>query len=109
MTKRLLSVGVALALTIGIAACGSSSSSSSSTSANTPLVGAGSTLVAPLMSKWQSDYASKTKETVTYGAIGSGGGISQITAARSISVPPTRRLLPNSSAKQRKSSRSPGR
>ena len=79
MTKRLLSVGTALALTISVAACGSSSSDSSS-SANSPLVGAGSTLVAPLMSKWQSDYASKTEATVTYGAIGSGGGIDQITS-----------------------------
>jgi phosphate transport system substrate-binding protein len=32
------------------------------------------------MSKWQSDYASKTGDTVTYGAIGSGGGIEQITS-----------------------------
>ena len=47
---------------------------------SSPLVGAGSTLVAPLMSKWQSDYASKSEETVTYGAIGSGGGIDQITS-----------------------------
>jgi phosphate ABC transporter, phosphate-binding protein len=73
---------VALALTIAVAACGSSSSSSSTSggSSNSPLVGAGSTLVAPLMSKWQSDYASKTEATVTYGAIGSGGGIDQITS-----------------------------
>ena len=80
MTKRLLSVGVALALTIGVAACGSSSSDSSSGSSGSPLVGAGSTLVAPLMSKWQSDYAGKSEETVTYGAIGSGGGIDQVTS-----------------------------
>ena len=81
MTKRLLSVGAALALAFAVAACGSSSSSSGSNSgANSPLVGAGSTLVAPLMSKWQSDYASKTEETVTYGAIGSGGGIDQISS-----------------------------
>ena len=48
VTKRLLSVGVALALTIAVAACGSSSSSSSTSggSSNSPLVGAGSTLVA---------------------------------------------------------------
>jgi phosphate transport system substrate-binding protein len=32
------------------------------------------------MSKWQSDYSSKSGETVTYGAIGSGGGIDQITS-----------------------------
>jgi phosphate transport system substrate-binding protein len=80
VTKRLLSVVVALALTIGVAACGSSSSDSSSGSSGSPLVGAGSTLVAPLMSKWQSDYAGKSEETVTYGAIGSGGGIDQITS-----------------------------
>jgi phosphate transport system substrate-binding protein len=80
VTKRLLSAGLALALTIGVAACGSSSSSSSGGSSTSPLVGAGSTLVAPLMSKWQADYESKTEETVTYGAIGSGGGIDQITS-----------------------------
>ncbi|HEX3608158.1 MAG TPA: substrate-binding domain-containing protein, partial [Solirubrobacterales bacterium] len=79
MIKRLLSVGLALALAIAVAACGSSSSSSSSSSGS-PLVGAGSTLVAPLMSKWQADYESKSEETVTYGAIGSGGGIDQITS-----------------------------
>jgi phosphate transport system substrate-binding protein len=72
---------MALALAIGVAACGSSSSNSSTSgSSGSPLVGAGSTLVAPLMSKWQSDYASRTEETVTYGAIGSGGGIDQITS-----------------------------
>jgi phosphate transport system substrate-binding protein len=81
VTKRLLSVGLALALSIAVAACGNSSSGSeSSGESSSPLVGAGSTLVAPLMSKWQSDYASKTEETVTYGAIGSGGGIDQITS-----------------------------
>jgi phosphate transport system substrate-binding protein len=78
VTKRLLSAGIALALAIGVAACGSSSSDSSGGSSGGPLVGAGSTLVAPLMSKWQADYDSKTEETVTYGAIGSGGGIDQI-------------------------------
>ncbi len=80
MTKRLLTVSVALALAVAVAACGSSSSDSSGGSSSSPLVGAGSTLVAPLMSKWQSDYASKSEETVTYGAIGSGGGIDQITS-----------------------------
>jgi len=80
VTKRLLSAGVALALAVGVAACGGSSSDSSSGSSGSPLVGAGSTLVAPLMSKWQSDYSSKSGETVTYGAIGSGGGIDQITS-----------------------------
>jgi phosphate transport system substrate-binding protein len=78
---RLLAVIASLAvLAVGVAACGSSSSNSGGGSSSGPLVGAGSTLVAPLMSKWQSDYASKTEETVTYGAIGSGGGIDQITS-----------------------------
>ncbi len=80
MTKRLLSVGTALALTFAVAACGSSSSSTSGGSSNGPLTGAGSTLVAPIMSKWQKDYDDSTGNTVTYGAIGSGGGIDQITA-----------------------------
>jgi phosphate transport system substrate-binding protein len=77
VTKRLSIVVAALALALGVAACGSSSSSSSSSSG--PLTGAGSTLVAPLMSKWQSAYDKETENTVTYGAIGSGGGIEQIT------------------------------
>jgi phosphate transport system substrate-binding protein len=81
VTKGLLSVATALALTLAVAACGGSSSSGNGgNSANSPLVGAGSTLVAPLMSKWQSDFNSKSKITVTYGAIGSGGGIAQITS-----------------------------
>ncbi len=66
-----------------VAACGSSTKSPSSTSttgAATPLIGAGSTLVAPLMSDWEPEYDKKTKVAVTYGAIGSGGGIEQITA-----------------------------
>jgi phosphate transport system substrate-binding protein len=72
-----------LALAVGVAACGSSgdeTTGGSSGSSGSPLIGAGSTLVAPLMSKWQSDYASTSEETVTYGAIGSGGGIDQITS-----------------------------
>jgi phosphate transport system substrate-binding protein len=77
VTKRLLTVAAALALAIGVTACGSSSSSSSSSSG--PITGAGSTLVAPLMSKWQKAYNEETENTVTYGAIGSGGGIEQIT------------------------------
>ena len=44
------------------------------------LVGAGSTLVAPLMAKWSLDFQSKNNIGVTYGAVGSGTGIAQITA-----------------------------
>jgi phosphate transport system substrate-binding protein len=42
------------------------------------LQGAGSTLVAPLLSAWAGDYAAKTGTTVTYGALGSSYGISAI-------------------------------
>ena len=44
------------------------------------MIGAGSTLVAPLVAQWSSDYQQRAGVTVTYGAIGSGGGIAQITA-----------------------------
>jgi phosphate transport system substrate-binding protein len=44
------------------------------------LVGAGSTLVAPLVAQWQSRFKTAAGVTVDYGAIGSGGGIQQITA-----------------------------
>jgi phosphate transport system substrate-binding protein len=83
VTKKLLSaIALALTLSVAVAACGSSSSdnSSSSGSSSGPLVGAGSTLVAPLVSKWQPDFSDKSGITVTYGAIGSGGGIDSITA-----------------------------
>src|SRR3954447_422505 len=43
------------------------------------LIGAGSTLVAPLVGKWSGDYEQRAGVTVTYGAVGSGAGITQIT------------------------------
>jgi phosphate transport system substrate-binding protein len=76
--KSILAAFCCGVLALGVAACGSSSSDSGSSSG--PVTGAGSTFIAPMMSKWQSDYSSKTGDTVTYGAIGSGGGIEQITA-----------------------------
>ncbi|TMK72320.1 MAG: phosphate ABC transporter substrate-binding protein PstS [Actinobacteria bacterium] len=76
-TLAILACGL---LALVAAGCGSSSDSGGSSSSSGPITGAGSTFVAPLMSKWQSDYSSKTGDTVTYGAIGSGGGIEQITA-----------------------------
>jgi phosphate transport system substrate-binding protein len=44
------------------------------------LTGAGSTLVAPLESAWGIDFERRYGDTVTYGSVGSGAGISQITA-----------------------------
>lgn len=77
---------------IAVAGCGGSGGSSTAAGSKTAgtssggggpanqLVGAGSTLVAPLVGQWQGDFNKKSGITVTYGAIGSGGGISAITA-----------------------------
>ncbi len=96
-TRRITAGALALVATLGVAACGSSSKTSSSTTASssaaasssssggsvggaTTLIGAGSTLVAPLVQTWSPTYEQTYKVAVTYGAIGSGGGIEQITA-----------------------------
>jgi phosphate transport system substrate-binding protein len=42
------------------------------------LLGAGSTFVFPLVAKWIPDYSKKRGVTITYGPIGSGGGIEQL-------------------------------
>ena len=70
------------------AACGSggtktvtdTAGNQSNSSNSKVLAGAGSTLVYPLLSQWEPDYATKAGVTITYGAIGSGGGIGAITA-----------------------------
>jgi phosphate transport system substrate-binding protein len=67
---------IALLFVLPLSGCGGSGGSGESK----VLVGAGSTLVAPLVAQWSNDYAKKTGVTITYGAIGSGGGIAQITA-----------------------------
>jgi phosphate transport system substrate-binding protein len=83
-TRGLIALSV-LALLV-LAGCGSISNANSSPGANASgsgtgaLVGAGSTLVAPLISQWQPVYDKQYGVAVTYGAIGSGGGIAQITA-----------------------------
>ena len=74
----------ALMLVCLLAACGGSTKST--TSATVPsaggsakvLVGAGSTFVYPLVSQWIADYAQRSGVTVTYGAVGSGGGIAAV-------------------------------
>jgi phosphate transport system substrate-binding protein len=64
---------IVLLVTLPLAACGGSGEGK-------PLVGAGSTLVAPLVARWSNHYERKTGDSITYGAIGSGGGIAQMTA-----------------------------
>jgi phosphate transport system substrate-binding protein len=84
---RLLAASLAVAaVAVGAAACGSSGSSGTTNGGGTAsgssnvLNGAGSTLVAPLISQWAPDYATSASVTITYGPIGSGGGIDAITA-----------------------------
>ncbi len=60
-----------------LAGCGSKNDSADSAGGGS-LVGAGSTLVFPLVAKWIPDYAKTHGVRITYGPIGSGGGIRQL-------------------------------
>src|SRR5215471_13551199 len=88
MQKKTTFIGAAAAaLTLAVATgCGGSSKTSTGGVAGTDktqattLVGAGSTLVAPLVQQWQGPYSTAHGVTVAYSAIGSGGGIQQVTA-----------------------------
>lgn len=78
---------MALVLLAAVAAgCGGGSSSGGSSTGATSggasaklLTGAGSTFVFPLVSKWIPDYAKRNDVTITYGPVGSGGGIQSVT------------------------------
>ena len=83
--RLLLVAAIALALVamaLGVAACGSGSSSSSSSAAATAdtIVGAGASFPYPLYSKWGEEYGTTGGAKLNYQSIGSGGGISAITA-----------------------------
>jgi phosphate transport system substrate-binding protein len=71
-------VGVLIA-TAGMIGC---MSTLSTAAASAEIKGAGSTLVAPLMANWISGFEARTNGAikVTYGSVGSGSGIAQITA-----------------------------
>ncbi len=71
--KRLSTVAIALTcLTVGLASPAGASAYS--------LTGAGSTLVAPLVSYWTQDFQHRYGDSVTYASVGSGAGIAQISA-----------------------------
>ena len=72
MTRRTLAVLGAVAAALALTTAAGAHSSSGS------LVGAGSTFVAPLVSTWIPKVDSAFGLKVTYGPIGSGGGIQQI-------------------------------
>lgn len=87
MQKKTLIGAAAAALILAVAVgCGGSSKTSTGgvegaqKTQSTTLVGAGSTLVAPLIQQWQGPYSTAHGVTVAYSAIGSGGGIQQVTA-----------------------------
>jgi phosphate transport system substrate-binding protein len=80
-TKRFGAAAAAvLVLASAGAGCGGSGTPSTTGGTTSQLVGAGSTLVAPLIARWQGPYSKAHGVSITYGAIGSGGGIAQITA-----------------------------
>jgi phosphate transport system substrate-binding protein len=66
-------------LTLAATAVGALGAAGSAQAAGT-LTGAGSTLVAPLVAQWQSALGSKGTLNLTYGAVGSGTGIADVTA-----------------------------
>jgi phosphate transport system substrate-binding protein len=85
--KKLTTPLAAVVVLALVAGCGGSGSSDNNgggggggkSTDSKVLIGAGSTLVYPLLSQWEPDYATKDGTTITYGAIGSGGGIEAIT------------------------------
>jgi phosphate transport system substrate-binding protein len=74
--NRFLAVSLAA---VSAGALGTASTAMAS-DANGKLVGAGSTLVKPLMDSWSQAFEAKYNIQVTYGAVGSGAGIANITA-----------------------------
>ena len=76
-TKGLLLLAVAAVALVATAAAGARPERSIAGGA---LTGAGSTFVFPLMSQWVAAYQKVAGVTITYGSVGSGAGIAQITA-----------------------------
>jgi len=72
-------MNVSISTTIRIAALGLACMVGASAYA-TDIVGAGSSFVYPILSKWSSEYGEKTGNKINYQSIGSGAGIAQIKA-----------------------------
>ncbi|HEX3317836.1 MAG TPA: phosphate ABC transporter substrate-binding protein PstS [Solirubrobacteraceae bacterium] len=84
-SRLIASLAAVCVLAIGVAACGSSSSGSSSTSgggskSGGTINGAGSTFAAPIYQQWGSTLRSQDGMTVNYQPVGSGQGITELTA-----------------------------
>ena len=76
-TKGLVPVTVVVLALVATAAAGARPDRSLTGGS---LTGAGSTFVFPLMSQWTTAYQTAAGVTITYGSVGSGAGIAQITA-----------------------------
>jgi phosphate transport system substrate-binding protein len=76
--RRLLALTAVGALALVTAVTPGQAASAHSTGSS--LTGAGSTLVYPLVSQWGQDYQSTAGVGITYGPVGSGAGIAQISA-----------------------------
>ncbi len=75
----LLAVAVAVACSPDQGKNGNTADTSANkASASVDLTGAGATFPAPIYSKWFADYATQTVVRINYQAIGSGGGIRQL-------------------------------
>jgi phosphate transport system substrate-binding protein len=75
MKRPLISLGVVAAIVAAALGAGENASAAGH------LTGAGSSLVAPMVENvFDPDFQSKTGNSVTYGSVGSGAGISQISA-----------------------------
>jgi len=72
--NRLLGTSLAVAAVVGCLFALSAATASAS------LTGAGSTLVAPILANWKAGFEKSGGTSITYGAVGSGAGIAQITA-----------------------------
>lgn len=83
LTRRLVALLAAVALLAGLgvvlAACGEGTAEEGGGSAAT-IVGAGASFPAPLYTKWGEEYKGVAGVRLNYQSIGSGGGISAITA-----------------------------
>src|SRR5512132_4387511 len=76
-SKLVRTAAAAVAVAVLASGCGGGGSSNGSSNGGV-LVGAGSTFVFPLMARWIQDYSKNHGVTITYGPIGSGGGIQQV-------------------------------
>src|SRR5215831_19064344 len=68
------SIAVVVVAAVLLVGAGSASGSAAET-----LTGSGSTLVAPLLEAWNTDYSSKTGTSINFGAFGSSAGVAAIT------------------------------